>query len=107
MNGAVNTKNGGQQLFNYTNHAINYQTFPSGEVIAFDLTAAQNIDREMGNFDVLAIGAKDMDTLLTRLNNLYGGTWKEIPKEKINLYYWLGYGTPAQKTIARELLFKN
>lgn len=103
MTGMIQSVNmGSGPLVESGSHAINYIGLRDGTVVAIDLTADYNIDFRMGNFQVLGIGAKNMKTLLSRLSRLYDGTWHELSREEIELYYTIEHGAEQERMAARR-----
>jgi hypothetical protein len=76
--GRLCSHNGVSDFVGWSNHCINWHELADGSVIAFDLTASSNIDKNLGTFDVLLLRGKTLEQLLVLLNDLYGGDWNPI-----------------------------
>lgn len=79
--GRVSSPSGTSDFVGWRNHCINYSIFEDGSLLAFDLTASENINKRQGDFDILAIRATSLDKLLGMLNDLYGGEWVVMQNE--------------------------
>ncbi len=66
---------GTSDMIVYANHYISWMDL-EGSVMAFDLTASHNIDRAIGNFNVLAISGTDIHDLVETTEQIYGGDWE-------------------------------
>ncbi|PIR59372.1 MAG: hypothetical protein COU69_00520 [Candidatus Pacebacteria bacterium CG10_big_fil_rev_8_21_14_0_10_56_10] len=71
----IASQEGTTKLFAFGNHCINVDKLDDGSIVAYDLTAATNIDCRQGNFHVLLIRQSDMGSLLRKVGELYGGEW--------------------------------
>jgi hypothetical protein len=76
VSGSVAADSGTYNFAHLGNHCVGIDVSRSGACLSVDLTASVNIDRGMGNYDVLVIGARSEDHLLQRMGSLYGGPWK-------------------------------
>lgn len=76
--GRVCADEGTSNFTGWGNHCINFTELENDTVVAFDLTASHNIDCHQGRFDILCLKADNLDILLNKLGNLYGGDWKVI-----------------------------
>lgn len=81
--GVLESESGTQNLVGFGSHFLTWVDLGSEGVLAVDYTARDDIDKGQGNFDILCVSAPNMDQLLTRLNNLYGGKWKTPSEEKV------------------------
>jgi hypothetical protein len=73
--GRIAAHDGTSNFVGWGNHCICYDELDDGRCVAVDLTASSNIDEGIGNFDVLAITAIDLNQLLSRVGKLFGGEW--------------------------------
>jgi hypothetical protein len=73
--GRIAAHDGTSNFVGWGNHCICYDELDDGRCVAVDLTASSNIDEGIGNFDVLAITAGDLNQLLSRVGKLFGGEW--------------------------------
>lgn len=62
-------------LLEFDIHFMDYRRLPDGSIMAFDLTAEYNIDKNAGNYRALAIRAKDESSLFGILGKVFPGTW--------------------------------
>lgn len=81
--GCLYTNEGAQDFVGWGNHCINYDYLDDGSIVAVDLTSRHNIDRQQGQFDILALKAPNMKLLVERVNNLFGGSWTPQTKEQV------------------------
>ncbi|HEV7454674.1 MAG TPA: hypothetical protein VGO07_05440 [Candidatus Saccharimonadales bacterium] len=76
--GRMFTYLGAEALCGFSDHCINYDELADGTAVGIDLTASVNIDREQGNFDVLALRAANVNALSQAVGELYGGDWRTV-----------------------------
>lgn len=77
--GRIATDVGAKDFTSWGNHCINYDELSDGTVVAYDLTTRANNSR--GDIDVLLMRQSDLDTLLDKIGQLYGGEWVVIQQD--------------------------
>ena len=73
--GCIGTQSGAYSFIEYHNHYCNYLWLPDQSTVSVDFTAGKNINKNNGDFHILAIRAHDVGSLWPKLDKLYGGHW--------------------------------
>lgn len=74
--GTLAAPHGTNDFLVWGNHAMNFDMLPDGSAIGFDLTARENIARDvLDPVSILAVHADSLDNLTEHIGDLYGGEW--------------------------------
>jgi hypothetical protein len=64
-------------VIGWKNHFVNFVNLKEGDMLSFDVTAAENMDNSNGNYHTIGIQAADLAQLLRAEEELCGGQWYE------------------------------
>lgn len=73
--GTIVAHRGTQEFVGFDDHCMNTDSLPDGTVLAIDLAASERKFNNQGP-DILAIRARDIGQLCSRVGRLYGGSWQ-------------------------------